>query len=112
MSLDGALWAGDGVPWMIFCHEWIQIEDGTMGLVRLKPDLSGAPGSPKTLFQATGPWKQIPEPLFKAGGGHGMIFETFDGRLMLVLHQPNSGGNERARFFELEDTGGAIRLKK
>jgi len=53
MSLDGTLWVEDGTPWMVFCHEWIQIEDGTMELVRLKPDLSGVIGEPKTLFRAT-----------------------------------------------------------
>jgi len=33
--------------------------------------------------------KQQFEPLFKADGGHAMIFRTFPGQLMLCLHQPN-----------------------
>jgi hypothetical protein len=32
MALDGTLWVEDGVPYMIFCHEWIQITDGRAGL--------------------------------------------------------------------------------
>ena len=60
-----------------------------------------------------GPWKQQPETLFGANGGHGMIFKTFDGKLHIVFHQPNNpGGAERARFFELEDTGETLIIKK
>jgi hypothetical protein len=39
-----------------------------------------------------------------------MLFTRFDGQLMLVLHQPNEGGRERARLFELEDTGETLRI--
>lgn len=60
----------------------------------------------------TGPWRHNPEPLFSRDGGHGMIFEGFDGVLRLVIHAPNSpAGAERARIFELEDTGDGLRLK-
>jgi len=168
-ALDGTLWVEDGFPWMVFCHEWVQITDGTMELVRLKKDLSDVQGHPVTLFHATaapwvrslkniggkhhgyvtdgpflyrtkngkllmiwssfgvhhyavgmafsisgkitGPWRQIDKPLFEANGGHGMLFKTFDGRMMLVLHQPNASPRERARLFEIEDTGDQIRLK-
>ena len=58
-----------------------------------------------------GPWKQQPEPLYSADGGHGMIFKRFDGQLMLVLHSPNKL-NERARLFEIEDTGETLRVVK
>jgi arabinan endo-1,5-alpha-L-arabinosidase len=29
MTLDGTLWVEDGVPYMVFGHEWVQIKDGT-----------------------------------------------------------------------------------
>ncbi|MHC4569200.1 MAG: glycoside hydrolase family 43 protein [Planctomycetota bacterium] len=169
MSLDGTLWVEDGVPYMIFCHEWVQIADGTMELVRLTDDLSDVVGRPRTLFKATdakwvrslrdiggrqhgyvtdgaflyrtrtgkllmiwssfgqhkyavgiarsrtgkvaGPWEQMDEPLVAADGGHGMIFKTFDGRLMMTLHQPNSG-DTRAQLYELEDTGELLRIER
>lgn len=58
-SLDGTLWVEDGVPYMIFCHEWLQIVDGTMDIVRLKDDLSGTAGEPSVLFKASeGPWSR------------------------------------------------------
>ena len=40
MTLDGTLWVEDGKPYMVYCHEWVQIRDGGMNLVELKPDLS------------------------------------------------------------------------
>jgi hypothetical protein len=58
-----------------------------------------------------GPWEQQAEPLYANDGGHGMIFKRFAGQLMLVLHQPNKSGQERARFFELEDTGETLPIK-
>ncbi len=58
-----------------------------------------------------GPWKQRTEPLYSADGGHGMIFKRFDGALMLVLHSPNKM-TERARLFEIEDTGETLRVVK
>jgi hypothetical protein len=79
---------------------------------RRAPKLSG--GAVGVAVSATGqlrgPWRQQAEPLFADGGGHGMIFRRFDGQLMLVLHQPNEGGRERARLFELEDTGETVRI--
>lgn len=174
MALDGTLWIEAGVPYMIFCHEWIQIIDGSMDMVRLKDDLSAPVGDPVKLFHAseadwvrcrgdlgelfqgkryhayitdgcwlhrtktgrllmlwssygpqkyatgiavstsgklTGPWVQQPTPLWLDDGGHPMMFETFDGRLVMVIHQPNRRV-ERARFFEMEDTGDTLRIKR
>ena len=170
MALDGTLWVEEGQPYMVFCHEWIQIADGTMEVVELMPDLSAAAGKPQTLFcgsaprwstglehpdglptayitdgcylyrtktgkllmiwssfsngdyaigvaeSVTGsvraPWRQQEKPLFVKNGGHGMIFKTLDGGLRLVLHQPNNpSGAERAKIFELEDTGDTLVLK-
>lgn len=51
--LDGTLWWEDGEPWMVFCHEWLQIGDGTIDAVRLSPDLSRAVGEPLRLFSAS-----------------------------------------------------------
>ncbi len=53
MILDGTLWVEDGVPYMIYCHEWVQIRDGTIDLVRLTPDLSAVEGEPITLFKGS-----------------------------------------------------------
>ena len=55
--LDGTLWVEDGRPWMIFCHEWVQIGDGTICAMALSQDLRRADGSPIELMKAsTAPW--------------------------------------------------------
>ena len=170
MALDGTLWVENDKPYMLYCHEWVQVEDGTMELVELMPDLSRTKGESVTLFHAssaawsngqpqpngrkgyvtdggylyrtktgkllmlwssfksesygvgiaesvtgkvTGPWKHQQDLIFSKNGGHGMLFKSFDGRLMLTLHGPNSPeGSERAQIFEIEDQGNTLVLRK
>ena len=50
MALDGTLFVEDGEPYMVFCHEWVQIEDGTVEYVRLDDNLSKAVSSPARMF--------------------------------------------------------------
>lgn len=57
MTLDGTFYVEDGVPWMIYAHEWIQMIDGMMEAVPMMPDLSAAAGAPIHLFKASdAPW--------------------------------------------------------
>jgi arabinan endo-1,5-alpha-L-arabinosidase len=57
-SLDGTLFIdGEGLPWMVFCHEWQQVADGQVCAMRLTEDLKGAIGEPLVLFTASeAPW--------------------------------------------------------
>lgn len=57
-----------------------------------------------------GPWQQEPEALFVENGGHPMLFETFEGKLMLLFHAPNNDPNNRPRIFEVEDTGQTLKM--
>jgi len=165
MTLDGTLWEEDGVPYMIYCHEWVQVTDGAVGYVKLKPDLSETDGDPVNIFRGSqgpwtkisdqygchvtdgpylhkgktgklyliwtsgsyegnavgiaisesgklaGPWKQQAEPIYKANGGHAMLFTTFEGKLMMALHSPYNG-DTRPHLFEMEDTGETLRIIK
>ncbi|MBQ3151562.1 MAG: family 43 glycosylhydrolase [Clostridia bacterium] len=62
-----------------------------------------------------GKWLQSTTPVYKRNakntydGGHGMLFETLDGKLMMCIHSPNSrkddGTFETAKFIEMLDTG-------
>lgn len=58
-----------------------------------------------------GPWKQD-NVLIGNDSGHGMLFRTFDGRLMLILHHPFNPRFSRGKLYEVEDTGSSIRIKK
>jgi arabinan endo-1,5-alpha-L-arabinosidase len=58
-----------------------------------------------------GPWTQQDEPLYSQDGGHGMVFATFEGKLMMVLHSPNNR-ESRPRIFEMEDTGNTLLVVK
>ena len=53
LSLDGTLWVEGGVPYMVFCHEWIQVGDGEICALPLAADLSAPAGEPILLFHAT-----------------------------------------------------------
>lgn len=64
-----------------------------------------------TSGKLAGPWKQDGI-LVDNDSGHGMLFHTFDGRLMLVLHHPMNGRESRAKLYEMEDTGDTVRAKK
>ena len=51
--LDGTLWVENGTPYMVFCHEWVQVVDGEIWAVPLKQDLSAPDGDPFMLFRAS-----------------------------------------------------------
>ena len=57
MSLDGTLYTdNNGNPHIVFCHEHVQIKDGTICELQLSQDLSKAVSKPKTLFAGSDPW--------------------------------------------------------
>lgn len=61
--------------------------------------------------EISGPWVQEKNPIYSKDGGHGMIFKTFNGRLMITIHTPNKTPNERPAFFEIVDDNGKLRAK-
>jgi GH43 family beta-xylosidase len=166
MALDGTLYVDESTPYMVFCHEWVQIIDGTMNYIQLNDDLSDTIGQPSLMFKASsapgapqgterwkvtdgcflyrspesnrlfmiwstlipgkgycvvlthsesdkinGPWREQ-ELIYSNDGGHGMIFKSFDQRLMMALHQPNRGGKERLHLFEVTDNGETLKIKR
>jgi arabinan endo-1,5-alpha-L-arabinosidase len=58
--LDGTLFVdANDQPWMVFCHEWVQVGDGEICALRLSDDLESAVEPPHLLFQASAaPWAQ------------------------------------------------------
>ncbi len=96
MALDGTLWVEDGTPYMVFCHEWVQTEDGTMEAVELKPDLSAMAAEPQTLFYGSAPeWSTGIEP--SPGSPKGYItdgcylYRTKTGKLLMIWSSFSNG---------------------
>jgi arabinan endo-1,5-alpha-L-arabinosidase len=58
--LDGTLFVdANDQPWMVFCHEWVQVGDGEICALRLSDDLESAIEQPHLLFRASeAPWAQ------------------------------------------------------
>ncbi len=171
--LDGTLYIDPhNNPWLVFCHEWVQIHDGAIYALPLSPDLRNSAGRPLFLFNASeapwtiiapwtenndrypfpcyvadgpylhtlnsgslimlwssmgsggytlgiarsttncieGPWVHISEPLWSNDGGHGMLFRTFDGKLILTLHSPGQTPLERTKFIPVDETTDLIQL--
>ena len=51
--LDGTLYLNkEGVPYMVFCHEWLQIMNGTMCYARLSNDFKQLETDSKVMFAA------------------------------------------------------------
>ncbi len=51
--LDGTLYVEDGVPYMVFCHEWLQVKNGEICAMPLASDLSAPIGEPFLLFRGS-----------------------------------------------------------
>ncbi|WP_175598144.1 glycoside hydrolase family 43 protein [Paenibacillus luteus] len=58
----------------------------------------------------TGPWTHAEEALYQNDGGHGMVFRSFDGRLLLTIHTPNRTPDERPIFVELIEERGEFKI--
>jgi hypothetical protein len=51
-----------------------------------------------------GPWRHADKFIYDEDGGHGMIFDGFDGNTYLILHSTNVDPNERPRLFKIIET--------
>jgi len=56
-TLDGTLFEEEGVPYLIFNHDWMQLENGEIKQIALAEDLTHTEGEATTLFSGTdAPW--------------------------------------------------------
>jgi GH43 family beta-xylosidase len=93
MTLDGTFWVEDGVPYMVFCHEWVQIKDGTVEYIRLKDDLSGTVGEPKRLFDGSdAPWSKKSEQYGCHVTDGPWLYRTKTGRLVMLWSSGSATG--------------------
>jgi beta-xylosidase len=94
--LDGTLFVDEaGQPWIVFCHEWVQVGDGEVCAMKLSPDLRRPVGKPVLLFTAS----QAPWAIEISGGGHRgyvtdgpFLWRGASGRLFMVWASFDAGG--------------------
>lgn len=104
MCLDGTLYVDEaGDPWMVFCHEWVQVTDGTICAARLSDDFTHLEGEPVLLFHGSDGPNNHPDPgkdnyvtdgayLFREDGQLKMIWSGYDnGAYNLWLAVSESG---------------------
>jgi len=91
--LDGTLYVESGRPWIIFCHEWVQVEDGEIWAMPLSADLIRAAGEPELLLRASqAPWVSS----FRSSGNYvtdgPFLWRTASGALLLLWSSFVGGG--------------------
>lgn len=59
-----------------------------------------------------GPWEHEAEQLYDQDGGHGMLFRTWEGQLMLTVHGPNQTPHERPIFLPVQEQGDRLQIIK
>lgn len=94
--LDGTLYIDkSGAPYIVFCHEWVQVRDGEMCAMKLTPDLSAPAGEPFVLFKASEPfWADKKRNDFITDGP--FMYRTRSGRLLMIWSSVNESGYVQA----------------
>lgn len=91
--LDGTLFMEDGVPWLVFCHEWLQINDGEICKLRLSDDLSRPVTAPEVLFRASSAgWVRPVQERFHFVTDGPFLHRCADGTLLLLWSSFARGG--------------------
>ncbi|GAA4980720.1 glycoside hydrolase family 43 protein [Yinghuangia aomiensis] len=88
--LDGTLHIdAEGAPWMVFCHEWLQVGDGEVHAQRLTEDLRSAAGPPSLLFRASqAAWARALNAPQAADDSDGREHDGEDGQAAYVTDGP------------------------
>jgi hypothetical protein len=58
-----------------------------------------------------GPWVQQKEALRGDNSGHGMLFRTFEGTLLFILHHAEGKGPRKPQIWHADDSGDELLLK-
>lgn len=97
-ALDGTLYvAKDGTPYIVFCHEWAQIDDGEICAMQLTDDLRAPAGKPFTLFKASSaPWIRGFPSKYTGNTGYvtdgPFLWRTGTGELYMLWASMSAGG--------------------
>ncbi|GIP50687.1 glycosyl hydrolase family 43 [Paenibacillus sp. J53TS2] len=92
--LDGTFYVDrHGEPWMVFSHEWVQVQDGEICAVRLSRELDRAVSEPVLLFRASeAPWAEG----IRGGANYvtdgPFLYRAGTGELLLLWSSFSDGG--------------------
>lgn len=91
--LDGTLYISrTGTPYMIFCHEWTQIQDGEICMIELSQDLKTAVGKPTKLFAGSEPnWTNKDADHYVTDGP--FVYRTTNNTLLMIWSGFDQKGN-------------------
>lgn len=96
--LDGTLFVDrSGQPYIFYCHEWMQITDGTMVCQKLTADLTAAAGDPTTLFKASDPVWSIPYERDCYVTDAPFLHWTSEGKLLMIWSSYGTEGYVQAQ---------------
>lgn len=99
--LHGTLYFEDNVPYMVFNHEWLQVQDGEICAIQLTSDLQKAVGEPVVLFHASDPqWANRGTNFYLADGP--FLYRTRRDDLLLLWC---TGGNGYCVAVARSETG-------
>lgn len=104
--LDGTLLVEDGVPYIVFSHEWLQVKDGEIWAQQLSTDLTEKIGDPFMLFKASDA-KDVSEFGEKGSGNYvtdGPFFYRENGTLKMIWSSFTNG-----RYLVLSAESSSIR---
>ena len=125
--LDGTFYVENNVPYMVFCHEWVQVKNGEIWAVKLSDDLTQPIEQPFLLFRASdnpyvspyngekgqyvtdGPFLYIEDGKLK------MIWSSFNNGRYIVLEAESDGIGGKWRHSESRydfDAGHAMLFKR
>ena len=113
---DGTLYVEDGIPYIVYSHEWLQVKDGEMCARRLSDDLTEAVGEPILLFRASGPsWAKAinDDGAYVADGP--FLYRTESGRLLMLWASFSKDGYAEAIAYSEttgKSTGSGARRRK
>lgn len=83
--LDGTLYvSSQGQPYLVFCHEWLQVHDGEICALALSQDLTQAVGAPLLLFRGSDPGWAEPDPQRAHVTDGPFLYRTREGRLLML----------------------------
>ena len=93
-TLDGTLFEEEGVPYLVFNHDWMQLENGEIKQIALAEDLSHTEGEVTSLFSGTdAPWPREMQSIGELTFGMSLsgyvtdgpfLFKTGTGRLGML----------------------------